>query len=88
MKTMLVNKAFNFRIYPTPEQEQILAQLFGASGHGVPQLFRETDRVSQVQEQTGQASIHCAATLSPRRCSRAIDTPQTYAAQDCPTPPN
>ena len=30
MKTVLVNKAFNFRIYPTLAQEQILAQLFGA----------------------------------------------------------
>ncbi len=28
---MLVNKAFKFRIYPTPEQEKILAQQFGAS---------------------------------------------------------
>jgi len=28
---VLVNKAFKFRIYPTPEQEKILSQQFGAS---------------------------------------------------------
>lgn len=61
---MQIKRAYRFRFYPTPEQEQVLARTFGCARFAYNYMFRlRTDAFFQRQERIGYHETSAALTL-------------------------